>query len=497
MKRWIAMRFPWLPIERVSAETPTLANLPFALCTRDGARETVVAVSRPAWIAGVRPGAGVAAARSVCAGLVVSKHDPEADARLIARFANFCQRVTPDVVLEAPDVILLECSRTAERFGGEDALVDRLRRGFLRLGHRVKTGAACHPEAARTLARAAGDTHLRAEATTTIPTLAALPLAALALPSSMRRLCASLGISRIGALLDVPRSAWTARFGADLGRLLERLVGDVEEPLRRFVPEAAFRERVEFSSPVEETTPLLFAGKRLFDLAEAELVARMAAVESVTVLLETASKGPPIRLVLRPSAPSYTSRRFSALLQHRLETLRIDVPIDAVAATFERTVPIRMDATTLFEDPSAREHRDDVARLEERLASRMGGHSILGAALEEDHRPEKAFRWSSKTQETRGTTRRLPEGPRPLLLEEPPVPLAVEEDASGRPVRVTRGPDRGPVRFSRGPETIETGWWDGADVRRRYFEIETAAGVRLWIYKDLGTGHWHRHGAFS
>ena len=35
-----------------------------------------------------------------------------------------------------------------------------------------------------------------------------------------------------------------------------------------------------------------------------------------------------------------------------------------------------------------------------------------------------------------------------------------------------------------GPERIESGWWDGADVRRDYYVASDARGARLWIYRE-------------
>ncbi len=48
-----------------------------------------------------------------------------------------------------------------------------------------------------------------------------------------------------------------------------------------------------------------------------------------------------------------------------------------------------------------------------------------------------------------------------------------------------------------GAERIESGWWDGGDVRRDYFIARTQQGAALWIFKDLRDGSWHLHGFWS
>ena len=42
----------------------------------------------------------------------------------------------------------------------------------------------------------------------------------------------------------------------------------------------------------------------------------------------------------------------------------------------------------------------------------------------------------------------------------------------------------GRLEFEEGPERIESGWWDGHDVRRDYYVARTAGGVRLWVFRE-------------
>ena len=51
------------------------------------------------------------------------------------------------------------------------------------------------------------------------------------------------------------------------------------------------------------------------------------------------------------------------------------------------------------------------------------------------------------------------------------------------------GPD---TRFER----IESGWWDGNDVRRDYTVLDINGG-RAWVYREMGSGQWYLQGWFS
>ena len=52
-----------------------------------------------------------------------------------------------------------------------------------------------------------------------------------------------------------------------------------------------------------------------------------------------------------------------------------------------------------------------------------------------------------------------------------------------------------------GPERIESGWWEGRDVRRDYFVARTQeTGQTLWIFTEArsgGASGWYVHGIFS
>ena len=68
------------------------------------------------------------------------------------------------------------------------------------------------------------------------------------------------------------------------------------------------------------------------------------------------------------------------------------------------------------------------------------------------------------------------------------VPRAVEVRARGRgrPVRV----DGRAVEAVRESWLVEDRWWTGRPVRRRYWEVVTADGRDLVVFRDLEGGGW-------
>ena len=56
---------------------------------------------------------------------------------------------------------------------------------------------------------------------------------------------------------------------------------------------------------------------------------------------------------------------------------------------------------------------------------------------------------------------------------------------------------QGVLSLDKGPERIESGWWDGDDVRRDYYRASNARGVTVWIYQDLRSQNWYLQGFFG
>jgi protein ImuB len=77
---------------------------------------------------------------------------------------------------------------------------------------------------------------------------------------------------------------------------------------------------------------------------------------------------------------------------------------------------------------------------------------------------------------------------RPLWLLADPRPLPGDE----------RPRCDGPLELEEGPERIESGWWDGHDVRRDYYVARDRAGARLWVFRERQDGgRWFLHGVFG
>ena len=116
-------------------------------------------------------------------------------------------------------------------------------------------------------------------------------------------------------------------------------------------------------------------------------------------------------------------------------------------------------------------------QLRERLRARLGDEAVHGLAVRADHRPERA--WGESNERERPSP--PSELPRPGWLLPRPMPLRDHT-----------------LKVLAGPERIESGWWDGEEVRRDYYLVETSNGQRAWAYCVAGEhGPYMLHGWFA
>jgi protein ImuB len=197
-------------------------------------------------------------------------------------------------------------------------------------------------------------------------------------------------------------------------------------------------------------------------------------------------------LRLRFAEPVESVARITGVLRERLARTELCEPVRAVRLRSGPLVEARATATDLF----ARDCRGGAAvpQLVERLQARLGAEAVHGLRLVPEHRPEKNGDILLFSPSSTGATARLakaaefPHFSRPVWLLAEPQPLEGDE----------RPRYEGPLEIEEGPERIESGWWDGRDVRRDYYVARTPAGARLWIFRERrAPGGWFLHGVFG
>lgn len=469
---WFALHFPALSLEIFSrgAAAPESPE-PLAVIETRGNRTWVIACNQAAAAGGVRAGMMAAAAQALLEGLIVRKRDPLAEHEALTGLAAWAGRFTPTVSLQPPDGLLLEISRCLSLHRGLDNLLKQVRSGLDAMGYAATLACAPTSHAAWLLARAGTAQITRAPAELE-RCLAALPISLLDQPQDVLDSLEMLGAHTLGECLRLPRAGLARRFGQALPDELDRVLGKLPEARTMYVPPPSFERRLELPAPVHEAEALLFAARRLLPELEGYLALRQAGVQELTLVCchehttDTALK-------LGFVKPTRDAGRMLLLLRETLGRTRLPAPVHSILLTAPRIEVLALSNSDLFQ---AHNSAADGDLLLERLRIRLGKAAVYGIETTADHRPERAWRPCQDTHHAAAAANPL----RPLWLLSEPVPC-----------------HDGSLLLKTGPERIESGWWDGADIRRDYYVAEDRNGARLWVYCDRASGEWFVHGLFA
>ena len=485
MTLWACLLFPSLPLDVFArAQSPDDAHRPFVVGS-GGHYPRVVAANRAARDAGIRDDQLVSGALALAPDLVLRDRDADAESRALAQLATWTLTFTPMACLAPPNAIVAEIGASLRLFGGLPQIVERLEHGTHALGYANRLGIAPTPGAALLLARAA-IAHPVADCARLARALGPLPLALLDLADATRNTLREAGVTTFAQAAALPRDGLARRFGHEIVDRIDRALGRMPDPRASFVPPPVFSGRLDLPAPAHDAESLAFGVQRLVrDLAD-WLNARGLGALRLTLALDheryLRARGLPATCVpFALGAPTRMPSHLMGVLRERLSRVTLPAPVEAMVLRSDETAPLAGRNLGLLPG-------DDADRVEvplaDRLRARLGEDALIRLAPHADHRPELAT--------CAGTSARgdhvLPDAPRPVWLLSEPQPLASIMESK-------------PWVLREGPERIESGWWDGADIRRDYYVADTHDGATAWIYRDhrygVDDGEWFLHGLFA
>ncbi len=513
----------------------------------------IVAMDAEAERRGIHLGTSLADARGAFPELVVAEADEAVDRALLEKLADWCDRYTPLVALDAPHGLFLDISGCAHLFSrgegnGEAALLADVLQRLARQGFAARGSIASTAGTAWALSHygAGGCIPPGDEA----EAIAGLPIAALRIPAAEESLLDRLGLKRIGQLIGKPRAPLAARFGVGLVTRLDQALGALDEVLspRRPAPRLSAERR--FAEPVVDQDSLL---QTVASLART-LVPALERHGIGARLLEASFyriDGEVARAEVGTAAPLRAPETVAMLFSERLAALGSEweagFGFDMVRLAVLRSEPqdaAQIDLAGKVADGA------DLARLFDRLGARLGEARVTRFIPVDTHIPERAVLAEPVAQSAalerfgRGAeaSRSLPppetgfashagfdlpsrgrlsgstsamdfpeaaETPpdRPLRLFARPEPVEVmAEVPEGPPLRFRWRRVMHEVARAEGPERIAPEWWRREDMDRAtrdYFRVEDFEGRRYWLFREGLYGRetaspiWYVHGLFA
>jgi len=482
---WAALHFPSLALDvfaRGWSEADAARRFVVASAERV---PQVVAANAPARDAGIRRNLAISAALALAPDVVLRDRDTVAEAEALADLATCALQFTPQVSLAPPDAIVAEVGASARLFGGLTRLFTRLTTGIHVQGYTLAASLAPTPTAALLLARAGCEAPVR-DPRLLPDALSPLPLALCDVDPTALATLASAGVTTFGEASALPRDALARRCGGMLVAMLDRALGRSADPRLPFAPPPRFARRLELPAPVADVEALAFAQNRLVHELSAWLTARGLGAVRLTLALAhehyLKRRGiEPTEVPFRLGAPARAVAHLNGVLRERLARVALPAPVEAMTLSTDETAPLAGHNLGLLPGD---EGDAALVPLVDRLRARLGDDAVTLVAPHAEHRPELALREATHAQPAAP----LPPAPRPLwlLAEAQPLGALLEQK---------------PWVLKDGPERIESGWWDGNDLRRDYFVAETPRGETVWIYRDhrygADDGEWFLHGLFA
>ncbi len=508
----------------------------------------IVAMDDAAQSLGLRPGMPLADARAMYPALAVAESDEEADRRLIDAVADWCDRYTPLVGLDAPDGLVLDIAGCAHLFGGEAALCHDILARLADQGLHARAAIADTVGCAFAVARFVG--------------------AFLVPPGGMRHALAPLPMAAlrlIADVIDLPRAPLAARFGEILVRRLDQALGREDEPITPRLPVPSYVAEQNFPDPIGLERDVLGAIARLAAQLDVAMERRQDGARLLQIALFRADNKV-YRIEVGTGAPVRDAAHIARLFADRLAMIGdacdpgfgFDM-VRLAALVTERCEPVQ---SGLAQRGSMRNgflqdgfdcSGDDAAfsHLIDRLGARHIPEFAVAAQPAHAVKHEKTRRVETGLKRGNSSRSQAALSPSPLVGEgrgggsrgecmavlHPTTPTPDPSPQGGgekqdslsptRPVRlfdrpepveaVAEVPDGPPARFrwrrvlhevaaAEGPERIAMEWWrdaDGQALTRDYFRVESREGLRVWLYREGLYGcaapapRWFLHGLFG
>jgi protein ImuB len=478
---WLAIRLPLLPLE-VYARAVEPAT-PLAVTTTSGSRSEVIACTDAASQRGVRPGMPVAAAMALAADLTTVPRDTTAERAALERIASWSHQFTPAVAIAEPAEVLLEIEGSLALHGGLQRLWAAAAEGLKNLGYAATLACAPAPLAAQWFARAGLNVRLR-HLDALRSSLPDLPLDVIDLAPEARDVLLNVGARTIGDCLALPRDGLARRCGPGLCEKLDRAFGREPDPRPFFTPPSMFKAAQPLPAPAHEADMLLFCARRMLVELCGCLAAALSGVQRLTFSFAHHKREPtrvPLTLVHATRDPEH----LTSVLRERLNRTALPAAVTEILLESELVLPLEASSQSFL--PDGARHEEAAAHLIERLRARLGDEAVVGLKRAADHRPERAWRACEPGSRDAGALASLAH--RPLWLLAQPRPLTERGEVPCYD---------GKLSLLAGPERIESGWWDGHDVKRDYFVASNCADALLWIYRERAPGgRWFLHGFFA
>jgi protein ImuB len=344
--------------------------------------------------------------------------------------------------------------------------------------------------------------------------LAPLPLDRLAPEIETGRTLERWGIQSIGDFARLPKARVASRLGPSGIDLHATARGIDPRPLAPRQPPLSFHEGMCLEWPLVALEPFLFVGRAALERLCCRLEARGLACARLELSLRLEPEGHPTRSIALP-APTRDVKTLLTLIRLDLEARPPGAPV--AGFTFNAHPDRPREAQLSLYGPAALSP-DKLAATLARLFALLGPGRVGSPQPVDGHLPER-FALVEYSPPPPPPVRRTPRPGHGLLavrVIRPAVELEVivaggpagttPDAATCRPLEIrplahgdaARRPRiQGRVKVASGPWGLEEGWWVESPSRRDYWDVELTGGGIYRIYRDRTSDSWYADGIYD
>ena len=495
----MALWFPRLPTDRLQRRRKGSAGAtPLVVVAKVKNAVALQAVDRRATALGLSAGLPLANARAMLPTLEVVQADETADAQLLSRIADWCDRFTPHVALDGSRRILLDVTGVTHLFGGEQAMLDCIRSGLQTQGFALRGALAGTAVAARALARyrdgaviACGEEE---------QAMRPLPVEALNLDAVVTHALRRAGLKTVGQVATRKRSELVVRLGSATLAILDEALGGAAKPITPRRPPPDYWQEQNFAEPITNEE-VIRASLASLTLTLSKTLERHGQGARRLEAAFFRADGKVRHIFIETGAPTREPAIIGRLFRERLAML--SDPLDpGYGFDLIRLCAVHVEriGSEIADLNTHANEKAEIGFLIDRLATRFGDRRIIAFQPNDTHIPEKSF--SLVPAQTAGISKTIwkkirtknPAPRRPLRMFARPESVNMATTAQFNWRRANRL-----IIQHEGPERIAMEWWQHEEVMpaRDYFRAEDEAGRRYWLYRNVSTKQWFLHGMFA
>ena len=391
MPRIACLHLPLFPLAARLRSEPELAREALAVMEGNGNAARVVAATRLARAAGLRPGLSLPQARALCPKLVARPRDADCERAAQEALLEVAEAFSPRVEDAGEGIVYLDADGIERHYPGtgpgsepELAMGRALMNAADAAGLPARVGIASSKLAARVASSLAHPPAIVPDGEEAA-FLAPLPLQRLAPEVNVAETLERWGVRSVGDFARLPPSRIASRLGR-LGRELHSTARGIDpRPLMPREPPPAFHEGMSLEWPLVALEPFLFVGRAALDRLCQRLAARGFACLRLELEMRLEPEGFQTRAVDLP-APTCDVKTLLTLVRLELEARPPGAPV--AGFTFIGHPDRPREAQLSLYGPAALSP-DRLATTLARLFALLGPDRVGSPRPVDGHRPER------------------------------------------------------------------------------------------------------------